>query len=84
MDRDRKTAPGKCGQDDVFFRMATISRGICPGGHSGPADLQPVPMEQQYVCAWTVINRQPVNIPDIRESKIYDFSGAMKYDRMTI
>jgi hypothetical protein len=66
MDRDRKTEPGKCGQDDVFSRMATISRGICPGGHSGPADLQ------------------PVNIPDIRESKIYDFSGAMKYDRMTI
>ena len=71
------------GNNLVFSRMATISRGIHLGGHSGPVDLPPVPMERQYVCAWAVIHRQSVNIPDIRKSEIYDFSGAMKYDRMT-
>ena len=65
-----------------FIRMVTVSRGIRQCGDGDPIALPPVPMEPQYVCAWTAINGKLVNIPDVRESGIYDFSGTLKYDRM--
>ena len=66
-----------------FVRMTTLSRGIRQGGHDDPIDLPPVPMEPQYVCAWAAIHQKLVNIPDVRRSDTYDFSGTEKYDRMT-
>ncbi len=66
-----------------FSRVRTISLGIRQGGYDDPINLPPVPMEPQYVCAWAAMNRKMVNIPDVRNSKTYDFSGSLKYDRMT-
>ena len=66
-----------------FSRMMTKSLGIRQGGHDDPITLPPVPMEPQYVCAWAAICQQIVNIPDVRNSRTYDFSGTLRYDRMT-
>ena len=66
-----------------FSRLRTVSLGIRQGGHDDPIALPPVPMEPQYVCAWAAMNRKLVNIPDVRESETYDFSGSLKYDRVT-
>ena len=66
-----------------FARMTTLSIGVRQGGHDDPIALPPVPMDPRYVCAWAVINRKPVNIPDVRKTDTYDFSGTEKYDRMT-
>ena len=66
-----------------FSRMTTLSRGIRQGGHDDPIVLPPVPMEPQYVCSWAAIHQKLVNIPDVRRSNTYDFSGTEKYDRLT-
>lgn len=66
-----------------FSRMMTKSLGIRQGGHDDPISLPPVPMEPQYVCAWAAIRQEIVNIHDVRNSRTYDFSGTLRYDRMT-
>ena len=66
-----------------FSRMTTLSLGIRQGGHDDPITLPPVPLDPQYVCAWAVIHQKRVNIPDVRRSKTYDFSGTLKYDGIT-
>ncbi len=66
-----------------FSRMMTKSLGIRQGGHDDPISLPPVPLEPQYVCAWAAIRQRIVNIPDVRNSRTYDFSGTLRYDRMT-
>jgi len=60
-----------------------LSQGVRQGGHASPITLPPVPLSESYVAAWVALHNKNVNIPDIRESTEFDFSGSMKYDALT-
>ncbi|MCM1145011.1 MAG: HD domain-containing protein [Blautia sp.] len=68
----------------VFKMMRTLSLGISRGVSGQPiTDIPPVPMSEEHVCAYTAIHREIVNIPDVRDSSRFDFSGPMQYDKLT-
>ncbi|MCM1087422.1 MAG: HD domain-containing protein [Muribaculaceae bacterium] len=68
----------------VFKMMRTLSMGISRGVSGQPiTDIPPVPMSEEHVCAYTAIHREIVNIPDVRDSSRFDFSGPMQYDKLT-
>ncbi len=66
-----------------FCRMVTKSMGIRQGGHDAPISLPPVPLEEKYVCSWSVIHGEPVYIDSVREDPRFDLSGSKRYDDMT-
>lgn len=70
--------------DALEFRiMITRSQGIHQGGEENEITLPPVPLSEKNVCACGVIYRRLINIPDVYESSLYDFSGPKRYDAMT-
>ena len=66
-----------------FRIMVTKSLGIHQGGNGEPVKLPPVPLSKSNVCACGVLYRKLINIPDVYESDMYDFSGPRRYDAMT-
>ncbi len=66
-----------------FVRMVTRSMGVRQGGHAAPITLPPVPLEPEYVCSWAVLNGSMINVPDVHSDKRFDFSGSIRYDKMT-
>ncbi len=44
--------------------------------------LPPVELKHSNICAYSVMKRTSVNIPDAYKSDIFDFSGPMEYDEM--
>lgn len=68
----------------TFKIMKTLSLGISRGVDGEPiTDMPPVPMREENVCAYTAIQREIVNIPDVYNSKRFDFSGPKQYDALT-
>ena len=63
-----------------FHTVYTKSKGIPAAEQSRNANLPPVPLKRTHVCACAVIDNKKINLPDIYESKEYDFTGAQKYD----
>ncbi len=66
-----------------FHTVYTRSLGIPMADQSRNADLPPVLLTRKNVCACAAIDNKKINIPDVYESKEYDFSGAQKYDSIT-
>ena len=66
-----------------FCRMVTLSQGIRQGGHADPITLPPVPLEPAYVCSWSALNNQSINVSNVRTDSRFDFSGSLRYDAMT-
>ncbi len=66
-----------------FHTVYTRSLGIPMADQSRNADLPPVPLGRKNVCACAALDKKKINIPDVYESKDYDFSGAQKYDAIT-
>ena len=66
-----------------FCRMVTRSQGVRQGGHADPITLPPVPLEEQYVCAWAALHRAPINVADVHTDKRFDFTGSIRYDELT-
>ena len=66
-----------------FCRMVTRSMGIRQGGHDSPITLPPAPLDPKYVCSWVAINRQAINVADVRTDTHFDFTGSLRYDAMT-
>ena len=66
-----------------FCRMATRSLNIRQGGHNDPITLPPVPLEGKYVCSWSALHRQALNISDVHTDTRFDFTGSLQYDRLT-
>lgn len=64
----------------VFKIMKTISKGINRGDNGESIDIPPVPLKNENICAYSAINRTPLNIADVYESELFDFSGPKKYD----
>lgn len=70
--------------DSLHFKiMKTISQGIDNGRNGEEINLPPVPLKEENICAYTAIHKKSVNIPDVYDSKLFDFSGPIKYDKMT-
>ena len=66
-----------------FRRMVTRSQNVRRGSHDAPIDLPPVPLDPKYVCAWVALNNKAINVPDVRENTVFDFTGSGQYDEMT-
>lgn len=69
-------------RDDVLkFRiMKTKSKGIDVGGDGEAINIPAVPLKQENICAYSAINKVSLNIEDVYESELFDFSGPKKYD----
>ena len=66
-----------------FCRMVTLSLHIRQGGHADPITLPPVPLEPAYVCSWSALHNQSINVSNVRTDDRFDFSGSLRYDAMT-
>lgn len=69
--------------DTLVFRiMRTISKGIDRGGDGEVIDFPPVPLRKENICAYAALTKQSLNIEDVYESDLFDFSGPKRYDKM--
>lgn len=65
-----------------FFEMVTLSKGFHRIMEDDRDILPPVPLNRLHVCACAAMDHKKINIPDVYESKEYDFSGAQRYDSL--
>lgn len=79
-----------------FAVMKTKSKGINRvfaehffGSHEGDTDednctdkmlLPPIPLKEENVCAYTAIHKKSLNIEDVYDSSLFDFSGPKTND----
>lgn len=71
-------------ENSLRFRvMKTISMNVDKGKNGEIIELPPVPMSEENICAYTLIHKKPLNITDVYKSDEFDFSGPLRYDRMT-
>lgn len=70
--------------DHLTFRiMKTLSQNVDRGASGEVIDLPPVALREENICAYSVIHREVLNIPDVYTSDRFDFSGPKKYDAIT-
>ena len=73
-----------CRNKELHFQvMKTLSMNVDKGKNGEKIDLPPVPMREQNICAYSVIHKKSLNIPNVYDSDEFDFSGPYNYDRMT-
>lgn len=71
-------------EEKLFFHtMYTKSKGTSVEEQSSNINLPPVPLGRKNVCACAALDNKLINIPDVYQSKEYDFTGAQKYDSIT-
>jgi HD-GYP domain-containing protein (c-di-GMP phosphodiesterase class II) len=69
--------------DQLHFKiMITTSKGIFLGGKNNVIALPPVPLDKSSVSAAAAIDKKLINIVDVYENDMFDFSGPRKYDRL--
>ena len=66
-----------------FKIMKTISQGVDKGRDGEEIPIPPVPLKEENICAYCAIHKKPLNIEDVYFSDEFDFSGPIKYDKMT-
>lgn len=66
----------------VFKNMKTKSKGIDHGKDGEKIDLPPVPIKKENICAYAALTKQSLNIENVYESDLFDFSGPKKYDEL--
>lgn len=66
-----------------FKVMKTISLGVDRGKGGEAIDLPPVPLKRENICAYSVLEKKSVNIANVYESDLFDFSGPRRYDSLT-
>ena len=65
-----------------FESLYTRSKGVHMSKLDGDVSLPPVQLNRSSVCACAAIDKKLINLPDIYDSKEYDFTGAKKYDSL--
>lgn len=65
-----------------FRIMKTVSKGINAGSMGEKIDIPPVPMKLENICSYAAINKVSLNIEDVYQSNLFDFSGPKKYDEL--
>lgn len=66
-----------------FKVMKTNSMNIDRGKDGEPIDLPPVEMDPDNICAYTALEKRPLNIQNVYDSKDFNFEGPRRYDKMT-
>jgi len=70
-------------ENQLYFNyMITRSKGVDKSADRGEINIPPVPLGRGHVCACCALDKQLINIADIYYDKMYDFSGAQKYDAL--
>lgn len=68
----------------VFKILQNESMDTSMGGTSGkPIPFPPVEMKESNVSAYVAIKEKSVNIPDVYDSDLFDFTGPRKFDQAT-
>lgn len=65
-----------------FQNIITRSKGINQSAAKNEIHLPDVELNRKSVCACAALDKKRINIPDVYETKEYDFSGARKYDSL--
>lgn len=69
--------------DTLNFRiMKTKSKGVDLGSNGEEINIPPVQMSKENICAYAAISKKSLNIKNVYESNLFDFSGPKKYDEM--
>lgn len=69
--------------DVLKFRiMKTKSKGFDKGSDGEPIDIPAVPLKKENVCAYSAISKTALNIEDVYNNEVFDFSGPKRYDAM--
>ena len=79
---DGGTVYVKNGDQLEFESLYTRSKGVHMSRLDGDVSLPPVQLNRSSVCACAALDKKLINLPDIYDSKEYDFSGAKKYDSL--
>ncbi|MEF9866037.1 MAG: HD domain-containing phosphohydrolase [Oscillospiraceae bacterium] len=67
----------------AFKLMFTRSNGTAKGGRFGEITLPPVPLTHFNVCSCAALDSKLINVANVYESELYDFSGPRNYDAIT-
>ena len=72
-------------QDDkLYFKILRNDRmNVYEGRNGEPITMQPVALDEKYVCAYCAINKKSVNIEDVYADDNFDWKGPREYDRVT-
>ena len=66
-----------------FMIMRNKTLHTYQGGDGKEVDLPLVEMSENNICAYSAIHRKTINISDVYESGLFDFTGPKKYDQIT-
>ena len=70
--------------DKLYFRITkNITMNSNIGFKGEPVSIPPVPMKESYVAAFVAIHQKMINIKDVYQSELFDFSGPKNYDKIT-
>lgn len=65
----------------LYFKvMKTISKGVNLVGDA-LENFKPIELKEENVCAYAAIHKKSLNIADVYESDLFDFSGPKNYDQ---
>ncbi len=67
-------------EDQLHFHIM-ITKSM--GGRIDTKDLPPVALQKSNVCACATLENRIINLPDVYQNEVYDFSGPKKYDALT-
>ncbi|MBP5623613.1 MAG: HD domain-containing protein [Lachnospiraceae bacterium] len=72
-------------EDNVlkFKIMKTLSLNIDKGSNGETIELPPVDLKEENICAYSAIYDKALNIEDVYNSDLFDFSGPKRYDKLT-
>lgn len=72
-----------CKEDCLEFKiMKTVSLNIDKGKRGEIINLPPVSLSPENICAYSAMNKEILNIKDVYNSDLFDFSGPKKYDSL--
>ena len=63
--------------------MQNVSMNVYLGGNGEEIQFEPIEMDESNISAYAAINRKAVNIPDVYNTDLFDFSGPKKFDAAT-
>ena len=66
----------------AFKIMKTKSKNIDMGKDGEEINLPPVPFSKENICAYAALTKKTLNIENVYDSDLFDFSGPKKYDRL--
>jgi HD-GYP domain-containing protein (c-di-GMP phosphodiesterase class II) len=65
-----------------FKIVQNKSQGILMNGESDiESRFPPIELKESHVSAYVAIHGKPVNIPDVYDSQLFDFTGPKKFDK---